>query len=589
MEIRRILFISFFILLSIVALPLASLSFFSTRYALQEEIGRNLTSDAVMLMEEMDMLIFERLQNVHSWSHLDIMQEARIGDVDKRLSKFLSELELGYKGMYRNLFYVDYQQRIIAASAPELIGQRYYPAEDWLSTKIPNGDVIIEDLQLTPPYTEANLVIRAPVDDRYSMEVIGQLYGLFDMQQIFRLLDKAVSSRSGDRYIVLLDAKGRTIAASSSIRNPQILLNNTFANWKPDLGKTLFIHEGDPVTSSQVLVGYAKSTGYLGYEQMGWSILIFQSTAKAFLPIRVLWVLFTVVIVLTMLLAVLASHWVSGRIAKPLLGLTHWVREVRQFEAQSPPKLGGTVEIRELETAFGEMLQELERSRIHIIQAAKLAMVGEMAAIMAHEVRTPLGILSTSAQWLQREPSLSPEGKEMAQFILDESARLNRLVTTLLECARPREPKMSQYNIHDLLLHTVELLGSQADKKQIHIENHLNAQHPIIDCDFELLTQVFLNLLLNAIQIVPDNGMIRITSSTHEQNISIVIADNGPGIAVEDYQCLFDPFFTKREGGIGLGLTVTRQIVQAHHGKLSASRSEWGGACFTVFLPITQD
>jgi signal transduction histidine kinase len=589
MEIRRLLFISFFVVLSLVALPLATLSFFSTRYALQEEIGHNLTSEAVMLMEELDMLMFERLQNVHSWSHLDIMQEARIGDVDKRLSKFLSDFELGYKGMYRNLFYVDLQQHIIAASTPELIGQEYAPAQDWLSAKIPNGDVIIENLQLTPPYTEDSLVICAPVDDSYSSNVIGQLYGLLDMNQLFRLLDKAVSSRSGDRYIVLLDAKGRTIAASSSLRNPQILLKNTFADWKPELGKTLFIHEGDPVTNSQVLVGYAQSAGYLGYEQMGWSILIFQNTDKAFLPIRVLWVLFSVVIILTLLLAILASHWISGRIAKPLTGLTQWVREVRQFEAQKPPKLGGAVEIRELEMAFDEMLQELERSRIHIIQAAKLAMVGEMAAIMAHEVRTPLGILSTSAQWLQRESSLSPEGIEMTHFILDESARLNRLVTTLLECARPREPQMSPYDIHDLILRTVELLRTQADKKQIHIENHLNAEHPIIDCDFELLTQVFLNLLLNAIQIVPDGGMIRVSSTNSLQNISIEITDNGPGIAVEDYQNLFDPFFTKREGGIGLGLTVTRQIVQAHHGKLSASPSDWGGACFTVLLPITQE
>lgn len=424
---------------------------------------------------------------------------------------------------------------------------------------------------------------------RYSSENIGQLYGLFDMQQLFRLLDKASNSSSGDRYIVLLDGEGRTIAASSSLRKPQFLLKATFAHWKPEKGKALFVHEGDPITASPVLIGYASSTGYLGYAQMGWAILIFQSTAKAFLPIRQLWLMFTVVVILTMFLAILAAHWISGRIAKPLLRLTQWVREVRHFEQQAPPQVGGTAEIRELETAFGEMLQELELSRQHVIQAAKLAVVGEMAAIMAHEVRTPLGILSTSAQWLQREPALSPEAKEMTQFILDESARLRGLVMTLLECARPREPQMLQHNIHDLIVHTVELLATQADKKQLHIEQQLHAQNPIIVCDSELLTQVFLNLLLNAIQIVPDNGMIRIRSVSLPQQFSIEIADNGAGIDTDDYQRLFDPFFTKRKGGIGLGLTVTRQIVLAHHGKLAATKSEWGGACFTLHLPITQE
>jgi two-component system, NtrC family, sensor histidine kinase HydH len=290
-----------------------------------------------------------------------------------------------------------------------------------------------------------------------------------------------------------------------------------------------------------------------------------------------------------MLLAFLASHWISGRIANPLLGLTEWVRKVRHFEKQMPPQVGGTVEIRELEAAFSEMLQDLELSREHVIQATKLAVVGEMAAIMAHEVRTPLGILSASAQMLQREEALSPEGNEMTQFILDESARLKKLVTTLLECARPREPQMRQHNIHDLVLHTIELLATQADKKQLHIEQQLHAQHPIIVCDSELLTQVFLNLLLNAIQIVPDNGIIRIRSTSLPQHINIEISDNGPGISADDYQRLFDPFFTKREGGIGLGLTVTRQIVLAHQGKLSATQSEWGGACFILQLPITQE
>lgn len=168
MKIRRILLVSFFLLLFIVALPLTTLSFFSSRSILQEEIGRNLTSDAAMLMEEVDMLMFERLQNVHSWSRLDIIQDARIGDVDKRLSQFLTDVEAGYKGMYRNLFYANANQRVIAASTSELIGRVHYTTANWTKTEVPNGEVFIEDLQLSPPpYDKTNLVIRAPVHDRY--------------------------------------------------------------------------------------------------------------------------------------------------------------------------------------------------------------------------------------------------------------------------------------------------------------------------------------------------------------------------------------------------------------------------------------
>jgi signal transduction histidine kinase len=589
MQIRRILFISFFVLLSSVALPLMTVLFFTSRNTLEQEIGRNLNHNAIMLMEEVDMLMFERMQNIHSWSRLDIIQEARIGDVDKRLSQFLNDVESGYQGMYRQLFYTDSRQYIMAASDARSIGGFHPQAATETRSTVPEGELFMEDIQLsTPADQNASLVIRTPVYDRYTAENIGQFYGLFNMEQLFRLLDKASSPDTEKYFIVLLDAQGRSIATSANLRKPEYLGAMLFANWKPAANMNVMVHDGKPVTDSPVLIGFARSGGYLGFAQMGWSILIFQSTKEAFLPIQGLWWIFGPVMLFTLLLAFLGSHWISGRISKPLLALTTWIREVRHQEKLTPPQVGGTVEIRELEMAFRQVFMELERSREHVIQTAKLAAVGEMSAIMAHEIRTPLGIISTSAQWLQREQGLSPEGREMSQFILDESARLRKLVTTLLECSRPREPNMLLQNVHDLLTHSVNLLSKQAEKKHLQIQLFLQAENAVILCDGELLTQAFLNLLLNAIQILGDGGAIHISSKLQAQYLHIEIADSGPGISTEDQQRLFEPFFTRREGGIGLGLTVTRQIVLAHHGALSAGASHLGGACFILNLPITQ-
>lgn len=593
MPIQRILLISFFLILLIIVLPLSTLSFLGFKNSFQAEIGRNLSNDATLLMDKIDILMFERLQNVHSWSHMDVIQEARVGDVDKRLSQFLSNLQLGYKGMYRNLFYTDTQQKVIAASNTELMARIHYKAANWITATVPNGEVIIEDLQLIPPYDQANLVIRAPVLDNYatheiaSNQPMGHLYGLFDMQQLFNILDKA--SNSGERFIVLLDNEGRTIAASANLRQPQFLLKNDFANWKPHDASNFFIHAGAPIEHLPLLIGYARSDGYLGFAQMGWSLLIMQTTDKAFLPTRTLWNTLSIMIIMLLLLGILISYWLSGHLAKPLLKLTQWVRNVPRFTLQTPPNVGGTIEVRELEKAFIEMLDELEQSRKQLVQASKLAVVGEMAAIMAHEVRTPLGILSTSAQWLQSEKTLSPEGQEMTQFILEESARLRKLVTTLLECARPRAPQMQPYNIHHLISRTIDLLATQTHHKKIDIQQQFQATDPVIVCDHELLTQVFLNLLLNAIQILPEKGIIRIQTVSFTSYFSIEIADNGQGIASADFVHLFDPFFTKREGGVGLGLTVTQQIITAHQGKITAKPSDWGGACFVLHLPIQQE
>ncbi|MDD2759249.1 MAG: two-component sensor histidine kinase, partial [Methylomonas sp.] len=121
--------------------PIVGLSFYASRVAMEAEIGRNLKNDAAMLMEQIDMLIFERLQNVHSWSHLDIIQEGRIGDIDKRLAQFLGELKRGYPGVYRNLFYLDKDKRIVAADDPALINQYFQPPADWLHAQVPHGEV----------------------------------------------------------------------------------------------------------------------------------------------------------------------------------------------------------------------------------------------------------------------------------------------------------------------------------------------------------------------------------------------------------------------------------------------------------------
>lgn len=589
MQIRRILFISFFLTLSSLSLPLLGVLFFSSRDALELEIGRSLNHEAIMLMEEVDMLMFEQIQNTYSWSRLDIMQEARIGDIDKRLSQFLSSVESGYQGMYRELFYTDSAQRIVAASAAGLIGNFHAPSAQETLTTVPTGTIYVADpFTAQPAADNGDLLIRAPVYDDYSTALIGQFYALFDMQQLYRLLDKASTSGYGERHIVLLDAQGRCIAASATLRRQGLMASPAFADWQPAEHEQVFVHAGEPVTGSPVLVGHARSAGYLGYARLGWSILIIQSTAEAFLPIRALWWLYGLVTVFAMLLAFLASHWISRRIAKPLLALTTWIREVRHFDKLIPPQVGGTVEIRELEMAFRQLFTELEHSREHVIQTAKLATVGEMSAIMAHEIRTPLGIISTSAQWLQREQGLSPEGREMSQFILDESARLRKLVTTLLECARPREPAMLPQDVHQLLRQSVELLSKQAEKKHIHVYLSLQAANPVLLCDGELLTQAFLNLHLNAIQIVPEHGMIHVRTRIQDRHLSIEFADNGPGIGASDQQRLFEPFFSRREGGFGLGLTVTRQIVLAHHGELSAAASDLGGASFTMTLPTSQ-
>jgi signal transduction histidine kinase len=343
--------------------------------------------------------------------------------------------------------------------------------------------------------------------------------------------------------------------------------------------------EGRSLGVGEVLVGYAPSRGYQGFRGFGWSTLVIQPTLQAFAPIRHMRFLFFLFLAFTGLLAVGASLFIASGIARPIRQLADFTRHFTQQGKVPPLPPPHSGEIGELTQAFGQMTKDLERSREDLIRAAKLAVVGEMAAIMAHEVRTPLGILRSSAQMLQREPHLSPEGQEMAGFVVSETDRLNRLVSTLLECARPRSPVFQEQDVHLIIRRAVGLLAQRAARRRIHIMTELHADPATLPCDGEQLMQVFLNLLLNALQILPEGGEIHVHTSIAQERMVIEVADNGPGIRPEHQRRVFDPFFTTRDEGMGLGLTVVQQIIRTHGGDITISESVHGGACFRCVLP----
>lgn len=222
------------------------------------------------------------------------------------------------------------------------------------------------------------------------------------------------------------------------------------------------------------------------------------------------------------------------------------------------------------------------------MRASKLAVVGEMASVIAHEVRTPLGILRSSAQMLQRESGLSEEGRELVGFIESETERLNRLVSAMLDTARPRAPSYTAVDMHALIGKSIAMLGAQADKHRVSVTTSLAAAKPVIECDAEQLTQVLLNLLMNGLQILDHGGHIELATRDDDAHLYIEMADDGPGIDPAERTRVFEAFFFKREGGIGLGLAIVQQIVNAHGGEIDAAESRLGGALFRIRLPRKQ-
>lgn len=583
MTIRKTLLAAFLLVALAPAILLGGLAFVKARGALQDEIERSLAAQAGALSADMDKMLFERLQNAAIWSQLEVMQDLQVQDVDRRLSAFLARLQSGYGGVYRRLDAVDGGGRVMASSDPAALGQQAATPPVWQHATLSGAGVSLALPEMGVGPEDTTLLIRSTIQSHFGDAPLGELRLAFDWGQVEALLDRAAVD---GREVAVLDAEGRMVAASQALRERGHLLGRSLAAWAPSPSRpAAHVLDGRPLGLSTVVVGAARAATFAGFEGLGWRTLVIQPLDRALAPIHRMIALSLMLVGALILAILLLATWVSGEIAKPVVALTAFARRYRlerRFDAVPP---GGTGEIGELSTAFVEMMRDIDHSQRKLVQASKLAAVGEMASVIAHEVRTPLGILRSSAQMLRREPGLSEEGQELMGFIESETERLNRLVSTMLDSARPRPPAFVPVDVHELARHCMSLLASQAGKKDVRLSEAFAAAEANIEGDREQLTQVLLNLILNAIQILQPGGEVSVASADRGDALEIEIADDGPGIAPEERERIFEAFFFRREGGVGLGLAVVQQIVQAHGGSISAGESALGGARFTILLP----
>jgi signal transduction histidine kinase len=220
-----------------------------------------------------------------------------------------------------------------------------------------------------------------------------------------------------------------------------------------------------------------------------------------------------------------------------------------------------------------------------IMQSEKLASLGQLAAGVAHEIRNPLGIISGSAETLlkQRDPRTR---QEMTRYIMEESERINSMVTNFLNFARPKEPRLRRYNLGDLITKTLQLITPQARSRDVDIVREIPDEPIMTRIDPEQMQQALMNIALNAIESMPQGGIWSVALSKNGENgVVIRMSDTGSGISRDNLRKIFDPFFTTKDKGTGLGLSIAYTIVESHGGTISASSHRKKGASFIIDLP----
>jgi signal transduction histidine kinase len=233
-------------------------------------------------------------------------------------------------------------------------------------------------------------------------------------------------------------------------------------------------------------------------------------------------------------------------------------------------------------------MRERFKLREQLNQARHLSTLGEMTAGISHEIRNPLGIISSSAELLKKKMAALDPTNAIPDIIVEETGRLNNIITDFLNFARPKTPDLRPCRVEQILEKNRAFLAVPMREQHHRLVIQAEKELPAILGDADMLYQAFLNILMNAMQATPEGGVIQVGIGVNGGRVSVVFRDEGQGISDDLLEKVWDPFFTTKGKGTGLGLGIVKNIVEAHGGAVALDNRPGGGACVTVALPMAE-
>jgi len=242
-----------------------------------------------------------------------------------------------------------------------------------------------------------------------------------------------------------------------------------------------------------------------------------------------------------------------------------------------------------LQTETHRLQQELAAANEELQRAQRLQAMGEMAIQLAHEIRNPLGSIELFAALLSKELRDKVDQKGWAEQIVTGVKFLNTIVTNMLTFTKVSRPQFTLFDLEQMIAETLVFLEPVCVQRNIHLTQCRSEQSLLIEGDREMLRQMLINLLMNGLQAMPEQGTLAVAATSDEPGlVQIEVQDTGVGIPEENLSRIFDPFFTTNEKGTGLGLSLVHQIVQKHHGTVAVESQFGHGTRFKIRLPAKQ-
>jgi len=292
-------------------------------------------------------------------------------------------------------------------------------------------------------------------------------------------------------------------------------------------------------------------------------------------------------------LGIVLIIFLARRYTYPIQRLVLKVKQVADGDLSVTVPVESSDEIGELAASFNEMVEQLRQrqsleERLH--EAEHLSRVGQLASGIAHEIRNPLNYISLAIDHLKGEiKATSPESQEeiirIADTIKEEVRKANYMVLNFMNYGRPLKLRLAEVMYGDIIDRAMMVLGDKLKEQKVTVKRDIPPDLPPLNCDQELFRNCLFNFITNAAQSMPAGGVITLGASLADGFFKLTFQDEGEGIAPEDLEKIFQPYFTTKEVGIGLGLAITERIIKEHGGEIRVTSSPGSGTRFTVLLP----
>lgn len=420
----------------------------------------------------------------------------------------------------------------------------------------------------------------------------------WDVETIKRSIEEMINDKL--LYIIFYDRYNSPLVATDSIKDAQDIYCCSRLPLEVDEGSHFFEAKKLKIKNRLLRILEIEIPVFAEGSETRWgSVKIGLSLEDMHREIQKTRLMLMVIGLLGLLLGILGATLLARRITRPLKKLAEGTVKISQGDFTYRLEIDSPDEIGDLARSFNEMSSQLwqtrkkvEEANQRLIQSEKLASIGRLAATIAHEIRNPLTSVKLNIQKVFQSERLDDEAREHLEISQQGIVQIERFIKELLNFTRASELNLERFSLEQIMEEAIKVMNNSFEEKKILLRRKYQKNLPEIFVDGDKMRQVFLNILRNAYEAVEDGGRISLSLSlvrnNEQKKFKLKISDNGCGIPEERWEVIFEPFYTTKPFGFGLGLANARKIVEQHGGTIRVVKKEGKGSAFEILLPLEE-